>query len=241
MLPQPPNGPMPQLALNLPQVCGFDVAGASLFRYAAGGDYHDFFVHEEADGCMAVAVGDVAGHDPDANRLMVRVREVLRTSRAEAGRLAQLMGLVNRDLSGRAKAGRFMTLFLAVLGAGDRSIHWVSAGHDGAIAFDPQDDRFVEVAGEDIPLGIDPDWRYHELDHTGWRRGSMLVVGTDGIWESRNPAGQMYGKGRLRRLLRQVADQPSCGIVEAVTEDLDRFRDGEPQRDDVTLVVIKAV
>ena len=30
------------------------------------------------------------------------------------------------------------------------------------------------------------------------------MIGTDGIWESRNPAGEFYGKDRLRDLTREL-------------------------------------
>ena len=139
------------------------------------------------------------------------------------------------------RAGRFMTLFLAVMVAESRSIHWVSAGHGPVLAYDPVQDAFGEVPGHDIPLGIDPDWRYHELDHTGWPVGALLVVGTDGIWEARNPTGELYGKERLMEVVRVARQRSAAAIVAAVEEDVAAFRQGRPPTDDATLVVVKAL
>lgn len=229
--------PWPDTPLPVP---GFDYAGASFARYQKGGDYHDIFAAPDG-GRVAVAVGDVAGHDALAARLMKVAARFLHERPAEPGRLGELMDGVNRDLVPYMQAGRFMTLFMAVLEGAGRSIHWVSAGHAPVIAYDPVQDRFDDVPGADIPLGIDAEWRYHELAHTGWATGALLVVGTDGIWEARNPAGEMYGKERLCRVVRAARGACAAEIVEAVTMDLAAFRQGRPQGDDVTLVVVKAL
>lgn len=218
---------------------GFDFAGTSLFRHAKGGDFHDVFT--ATGGGMAVAVGDVAGHDWQAARLMAQARDLVRARPAEPGRLAELVSAVNRDLTGVMKAGRFMTLFLGVLVSETRSLHWVNAGQGVAIAYDPERDSFREVGGPDIPLGIDPDWRYSELEHTGWPTGALLVIGTDGVWETRDGGGAMYGTERLCRAVRACRARPAAEIVGAVTADLAAFRGARPQEDDVTLVVVKAV
>ncbi|HSV29098.1 MAG TPA: PP2C family protein-serine/threonine phosphatase, partial [Candidatus Omnitrophota bacterium] len=216
--------------------------GTSLFRYARGGDYHDLFVPPgDGLGRMAVAVGDVAGHDLQSAKLMGLARDFLRTRPALPGALGEMIGAVNRDLIGHMKAGRFMTLFLAVLVAETRSIHWVNAGQGAAIAYSPETDSFREVSGPDIPLGIDPDWQFHELSHTGWSTGALLAVGTDGVWETRDASGEMYGTERLCRALRQACARPAAEIVAAVTADLAAFRGARPQEDDLTLVVVKAV
>jgi sigma-B regulation protein RsbU (phosphoserine phosphatase) len=222
------------------QIPGFDFAGDSQARYQQGGDYHEIFALP-GKASMAVAVGDVAGHDDVAAELKGVARRLLRARAAVPGGLAKLMEGVNRELIPHMHAGRFMTLFLAVMVGEPRSIHWVSAGHAPVIAYDPVADAFDEVPGRDIPLGIDPDWRYHELDHIGWSNGALLVVGTDGIWEARNPAGEMYGKDRLLRVVRTARALTAAAIVAAVKQDVAAFRAGRPPDDDSTLVVVKAV
>ncbi|MGE5503681.1 MAG: PP2C family protein-serine/threonine phosphatase [Actinomycetota bacterium] len=225
-----------------PAVAGFDVAGRSVYCDETGGDYYDFFVPPGAGpDRLAVVVGDVAGHGVAAALSMTAARALLRSRPAEPGRLAELAAGVNHDLADHLHGGRFMTVFLAVLAAESRSMHWVSAGHGPAIAYDPEQDRFDEIGGLDIPLGVDPDWRFHELSHTGWPTGAVLVIGTDGMWEARDPDGAMYGQDRLCRVVRATCRRPAAEIVEAVTADLAAFRRGRALHDDATLVVVKAL
>lgn len=222
-----------------PCISGFDVAVSARPRRSGGGDYHA--VLTSADGAsMAVAVGDVAGHDALAAHLMEIAGHLLHRHPVLPGRLGEVMTDVNRSLTPHMRAGRFMTLFLAAMVAERRLIHWVSAGHAPVLAYDPSRDRFGEVPGYDIPLGIDAAWRYRELCHSGWSCGALLVVGTDGVWEARDPSGAMYGKGRLTERIHAARLDTAAAIVSAVEADVEAFRQGRPPDDDATLLVVKA-
>lgn len=225
-----------------PDIPGFDIAGLSDYCDETGGDYYDFLpLPEVGPGAVAVMIGDVAGHGIAAALLMTTVRALLRSRAPLPGRLALLTGEVNRQLCRDTHAGRFMTLFVAAMDAGSQRIHWVGAGHDPGFIYYPQADRFQEIAGSDIPLGVDPDWRYHELSHVGWTPGTVMLLGTDGIWETRDRSGVMFGKDRLRAVIRANAARPAAEIARAVTEALRRYRGDRPPLDDVTLVVVRAL
>lgn len=229
-----PHGP--------PDIPGLDIAGVSLYCDETGGDYYDFLALPElGPDKVAVMIGDVAGHGISAALLMTTARALLRSRHLHPGRLAHVVGQVNTQLCADSHAGRFMTLFLAVLDVGQRTIHWIGAGHDPGIIYDPQDGTVKFIDGQDIPLGVDPDWHYHEMSHTGWNPGTVLLIGTDGISETRNPAGEMFGRDAALGLIRANAHRSAAEIVHAVTDALGRFRGASPQRDDVTLVVVKAV
>jgi len=66
------------------------------------------------------------------------------------------------------------------------------------------------------------------------------VIGTDGIWEMHNKAGDMFGKEALMEIIRNNHTASARQIVDTVTETLVRFREDEAQEDDITLVVVKA-
>ncbi|MGE5475656.1 MAG: PP2C family protein-serine/threonine phosphatase [Bacteroidales bacterium] len=221
-------------------IAGFDVAVSTRPRPSGGGDYHAVFA-APGGSSMAVAVGDVAGHDAHAAHLMHVAGRLLHRRLRQPGSLASAMEGVNHALMPRLRGGRFMTLFLAVLEAERRSLRWVSAGQAPVLAYDPVADRFGEVPGHDIPLGIDPDWRYRQSEHRGWAVGALLVVGTDGIWETRDVTGAMYGRSRLLQCVHGARQGSAAAIVGAVEADMDCFRNGRPPDDDATLLVVKAV
>ena len=67
----------------------------------------------------------------------------------------------------------------------------------------------------------------------------ILAIGTDGIWESQNARGQMFGKDRFRNVIGAHAKETAIEILQAVIDELNRFSRLLEKEDDVTLVVIK--
>jgi sigma-B regulation protein RsbU (phosphoserine phosphatase) len=81
---------------------------------------------------------------------------------------------------------------------------------------------------------------YLEHKRAGLSEGQIIAVGTDGIWEAFNLDGEMFGKDRLRELIRSNADQSAGTILNTVYEELKQFTAGRKNEDDITLVIIKA-
>lgn len=227
-----------------PPLPGYDVAGASVPCDATGGDYYDYLMRPATAGgptACVLAVGDVTGHGIQAALLMASVRAFLRARLLFPGGPAAVLDDVNRLLAqDLGLSGRFMTLFLLELDPASGRVRFVRAGHDPALLYDPAADAFTELTGRGIPLGVTAEWRFEENVVERLTPGGMLVCGTDGIWESRDVSDAMYGKTRLRRVLREAASGDAQSVTQAVLADLALFRQGAPQRDDVTLVVVKA-
>lgn len=223
-----------------PQIEGLDVAGRSIYCDQTGGDYYDFLeLTEMGPNRLGVAVGDVTGHGIAAALLMATGRALLRSRADRPGSMALMMCHINRQLSADTGHSRFMTLCYLVIDAQGRTLRWVCAGHDPPITYDLRSGGFGELAGGGIPLGIDEDWRYAEYEAEASPDGQVILIGTDGIWEARNPAGEMFGKEPLYRIIRENAQRTAEQISQAVTETLAAFRETRSQEDDVTLVVIK--
>ena len=116
---------------------------------------------------------------------------------------------------------------------------WVSAGHEPALLVDPQSGTVTDLNGDGPPLGIDPGTRFHEHRVPFRNSGEVLVLYTDGITESWNPDGEQFGQERFKRSLLRHARQSASAILECVIHDVFEFRSAAPQRDDLTLVVLK--
>lgn len=228
-----PDGP--------PRLRGLDVAGRSVYCDETGGDYFDFIQFPEiGPHRLAVAVGDVVGHGIGAALLMATVRALLRGRISKAGTLAEVVRDVNRLLClDTHRTDTFMTLFLLLVDTEAAAVRWVRAGHDPALIYDASRDAFHELQGQGAALGVDVAAAFMEYEANGWRDDQVLLVGTDGIWETENPRGEAYGKERLRALVRAHHGLTAEGIVEAILASLAAFRQTAPQLDDITLVVVK--
>jgi sigma-B regulation protein RsbU (phosphoserine phosphatase) len=227
-----------------PEIKGFDIAGQSIYCDETGGDYYDFIEFPElGQGHMGVAVGDVAGHGIAPALLMTTVRAFLRSRvLTQPEDLADAITEVNRLLCiDTAETGNFMTLFFMLIDSGNGKIRWVRAGHEPAMIYDPSTDSFDELHGRGIALGVDETWSFEEEIRDLWFDSQIVLIGTDGIWETENLQGESFGKKRLREIIRQHKNESSAEIVRAVTNALADHRETAPQQDDLTMVVIKKV
>ena len=172
---------------------------------------------------------------------MTTVRAFLRSQLAQPGNLDEKVAAVNRLLCmDTFESCDFMTLFLMVIDANKRELRWVRAGHDPAIVYDPSSKSIYELHDGGSVLGINADWTFKEYKHTGWSAGQIIVIGTDGIWETENSHSEKFGKFRLRQIIRQHSQFSAREILDAIINALNEFRGTAPQNDDVTLVVVKA-
>jgi sigma-B regulation protein RsbU (phosphoserine phosphatase) len=224
-----------------PQIPGLDIAGKSIYCDETGGDYYDFLKFNGKDaGKISVIVGDVSGHGISSALLMASARAFLRQRSALPGTLGQIVSDVNAQLARDiAESHNFMTLFYLRIDDAHKSIEWVRAGHDPALFYDPRTRSFEALEGEGIALGVEESWVYAENKKGNLSKGQIIVLATDGVWESQNTAGEMFGKDRIYDLIRANSDLSAKGILNILIDMLHRFTRGKNFEDDVTLVVIK--
>jgi len=229
------------LPVAAPVIAGFDMAGRSVYSEAVGGDYYDFLclTDEAGEQRLGVVVGDVTGHGIPAALTMTSVRALIRSHAADGLALMPVMRAVNRHLAADSTRGNFVTLVYMVIEPDTRLLRWISAGHGPILFFNADTFGFEELEVHDIPLGVKAEWNFQELTRTAWPSHGVLVIGTDGIWETQNAEGRMFGKDNLIGAVRATAHLSAAEIADAIVERLDEFRGGKPQNDDVTLVVVK--
>jgi len=226
-----------------PQVDGLDIAGTSIYCDETGGDYYDYIRYETgaSEGSpLAVVVGDVSGHGVPSALLMATARALLRQRLSLPGDLAEAFSDVNGQLSQDVGAsGQFMTLMGLAVNPVSGTVVWVRAGHDPAILYDPQADQFERLTGPGVALGVDTASRY-TLQHRSYlAEGSILLVGTDGIWEACNAYGEMFGKERVMALIKRHAGASAGTIRDRLVSALKDFCGSSDVEDDITMVVIK--
>ena len=224
-----------------PVVKGLDVAGRSIYCDETGGDYFDYLSSSEwGSAKLGVLIGDVSGHGIPSALLMATARAFMRQRSSRSGSMAEVVSDVNHQLTRDVEdTGRFMTLFYLMIDMTARSMSWVRAGHDPAIWYDPLNDTFEELHGDGTALGVDESLQFVQYEKSGLKKGQILLLSTDGLWETHNPSGSMFGKNRINELIRQKHRSSAREILDTIVMELDKFRQGQEPEDDITLVVIK--
>ena len=223
-----------------PKVEGLDIAATIVYCDETGGDYYDFLeTNETHSGNFSLVIGDVSGHGISSALMMATGRAFLRQRSMMPGSFSDIVSDVNRQMSRDfEESGGFMTLFYLSIDPANRSLCWVRAGHDPAIVYDPETDTFDELRGEGMALGVDVEGRYEEFYKTGLKRGQIIVLGSDGLWEARNPQGEMFGKQPIHQIIRRKPRAIAREILTASFNAFNAFLGGRAPEDDVTLVVI---
>ena len=88
-------------------------------------------------------------------------------------------------------------------------------------------------------LGVDDLYQYQSEHFKGIRPGQIIVLFTDGIWETHNSDGEKFGKERLKQVIRHSAAKGTEMIVIHILDSVKVFREALEPEDDMTLVVIK--
>ncbi len=228
-----------------PRITGLDAAARVVYCDETGGDFYDYIPMGEANGfpeCpgLAVAVGDVSGHGVPSALLMGSTRAFLRARRMMPGSAAEVVGTVNSLVARDTyNTGHFVTMFYVEVLPALHSIRYVRAGHDPALLIIPGKEKAVELMRGGPSLGLVENSSFAEQTVNDLPPGTILAIGTDGIWEARSSRGKMYGRERFINLIRAHAHESAQDITEAFYADHHLFRDNAPQEDDITLVVLK--
>lgn len=224
---------------KMPTIPGLDIVGESRYCETTGGDYYDFLEVAKVDGSgVAVAVGDVTGHGIGAALLMTTARAAVRAVAPDQASLGDLLARVNHVLAADSRHEMYMTLMLAVIDPRARTIRFANAGHDPMMVFDPATGEVTQPEGSDVLLGAMDGMTYENFGVTV-PPGATVFIGTDGIWEARNSADEMYGKSRLIEVIKQHGRGSAAQLAAAVNEDLKQFIGPARVRDDITFVAIR--
>ena len=229
------------LPREAPKLQGLDIAGKMIPCDEIGGDYFDYIAHpEDPEDSFTVVVGDISGHGVESSLLMATARAILRMRSSQPGAILEIVGDMNQKLTEDVfETGKFMTLFYLTIAGDRRTLEWVRAGHEPAWLYDPKRDTFEKLKGRGIALGVDKTYRFQQNQRTELEVGQLIIVGTDGIWEAHNKAGEMFGKQRLQGVIRRDGALTCQEILDNVFQEHRRFTQDARNEDDLTLVIIK--
>jgi serine phosphatase RsbU (regulator of sigma subunit) len=213
----------------------WEVCGRVLPAREVGGDAFDFF--PLGDERLALAIADVSGKGVPAAILMSGVQGSLRAYCNGRGTISESIGQVNRGVV-RNATGRFVTLFYAEFDSRSRALRYSNAGHNYPLVR-RRDGTLVELVEGGLPLGIMEDAAYEEGSIT-LEPGDSLLLYSDGLTEALDAFARMFGEERLREVWQRMGGGNPTTCVEALLAEVQTFRGGAVQSDDMTLVVLGA-
>ncbi|MCX6689148.1 MAG: SpoIIE family protein phosphatase [Methanoregula sp.] len=227
----------------IPQVTGFEIAARSVMAKEVGGDFFDvipFEVIPLKTGTLGILIADVSGKGVPAALFMALSRIVVRVNALWHHDPAKTIEDANNVITQDSKAGMFVTLFYGTLSGKDRTLTYVNAGHNPPIVYRSDDGSMEELMPTGIILGA-VEHREYTSRTIGIGPGDVIVMYTDGVTEATNHQLEMFGEERLRTIIQENPTLPPNAILEKILHGVESFSSGEPQFDDITLMVIKGI
>jgi sigma-B regulation protein RsbU (phosphoserine phosphatase) len=222
------------LPKEIPQLAGFEVAGAWRPARAVSGDYYDVFKLD--GGRLGLCIADVVGKGVSAALMMANVQAAVRAYAGSAESPAQLCTKVNSLLCENLATGKFVTFLYGVLDSETRTLDYCNAGQVYPILISQGNVRALNHGG--AVLGVLPKWEY-ENAKIEFRAGDRLLLVTDGITEASGADDVEFGEEKLAEAALQVSKRTAAEMCDALLSEVSAFCDSH-FRDDATLLVIAA-
>ncbi len=226
---------------GFPTLEGFEVVGTSIPSREIGGDYYDFLAQGKA--LVGIAIGDVSGKGMPAALLMSNLQASLHGQVLHPGSVSSVVARVNELLVRSTDPHMFATFFYGLLDTDSGDFTCTNAGHNPPLVV-RRNGTIEELSRGGLLLGMLEDQVYQQ-DTVTLDAGDVIVMYTDGITEAVGPGVEeddpeaMFGEDALRRVVLENPHLPAAGIQEAILAAVAAHTAGQPQSDDITLVVIR--
>jgi len=198
-----------------------------------GGDFYDIFMVDNDSIC--VAVGDVSGKGMPAALFMVRSMTLLRTQVRKKRNLSKSMAVINQLLCENNPTNMFVTMVVAVINSRRRELRWVNGGHCAPLLLRRKGGPQQLDSPRGILLGVDDSVVFPEGD-CRFRPGDSLLLYSDGVTESRNAGGELFGEQRLLETLGKSSGDNAERLIRRVRTSLADYSADAEVADDITLL-----
>lgn len=206
-------------------------------RIDISGDYYDIF--DMGDGKVGILIADVTGHGIPSALITTMAKISFYTHSIQGGTTAEICDRVNKDIYeaiGIGDTGFYVTVFFSIYDTKKGKIQYTNAGHHKGIVIRKNGKiDYLDTQGFFIGSFEGAEYNYGEAY---FQEGDTFVLYTDGIVEQKSDKDEFYEEIFFNKLLNLNKIKPK-DFVEDVFSDIDRFRNGYPIKDDMTLIAIR--
>lgn len=229
-------------------VPGLQVAALTLPSRQIDGDFYHFYRHE--NGCLDVIVADVMGKGIPAALLAAAAKSHFLTALAYLMEHAPPNCLpAPRDIVMLAHAemaqqlislDSFVTLCYVRIDRNRGVLDLVDCGHTGLLHRHAATGECEALHGSNLALGMRQGEIFDQIT-VAFDPGDLLLLYSDGVTETRNGVGELFGEGRLVECVQANSRLAPAELVTAIRGAAMTFSGQELPSDDLTCVAIAVV
>jgi phosphoserine phosphatase RsbU/P len=218
----------------LPQLQHLELAAKFTPARAIGGDLYDFIPYSLSR--LGIVIGDVSGKGAPAAIYAALVSGILRSHAPIEPGPAEMLSAVNLSLAERRIEAQFVSLIYAVWDDEHRTLLVANSGLPRPVLLHDGKNSVIEATG--LPLGLFDDANYDEFRFK-MKPGDMFVFFSDGILDARNRQGELFGRGRVEKIIEECGGRSADCVVDSLFKAAAEHSAGVEAFDDQTVLAIK--
>jgi phosphoserine phosphatase RsbU/P len=222
------------LPQTLPKMAQLELAAKFSPARAIGGDLYDFIPYSLSR--LGIAIGDVSGKGAPAAIYAALVSGILRSHAPIEPGPAEMLSAVNLSLAERRIEAQFVSLIYAVWDDEHRTLLVANSGLPRPVYVHDGKNTVIEATG--LPLGLFDEAEYDEFRFK-MTPGDMFVFFSDGILDARDRRGEMFGRGRVEKIIAECGGKSADCVVDRLFKAAAEHSAGVETFDDQTVVAIK--
>lgn len=230
------TGVLPPVAPEFAEHLDVNIRACMYTAKEVGGDFYDYFVID--DSHIGFLIADVSGKGTPAALFMMTAKTMLKDYALEHTDTGEIFTAVNLRLSENNDAGMFATAWIAILDTKTKILQYTNAGHNYPL-FMRKGDKCVmlkKVHGMFLAGMDDTEYSHEELQ---LKPGDRILLYTDGATEAHDPEKNLYGTERLKMVLEKSVSLKGEEVLDSIIKDIENFVKGEPQFDDITMLMLE--
>jgi phosphoserine phosphatase len=219
-----------------PTIHGMQAVGWTKPASITGGDAFDLW--KIADGKLGIFLGDASGHGLAPALVVSQARTLARALSEIDCDPRWVLTRMNNRLVNDLELGRFVTVFMACLES-NGCLTWASAGH-GPILYRAAPGEKIQVLDPTAPpIGVLDEFAVDQTDPVQIRCGGILIVMSDGIFESQREDGEMFGVDRVIEILDKDPNAPPETLLADFKEAVRVWQGKDEPNDDQSIVLVQ--
>src|ERR1700758_2604660 len=217
-----------------PKLAHLDVAAKFVPARTIGGDLYDFIPYSMSR--LGIVIGDVSGKGAPAAIYAALVSGIIRSHAPIEPAPSEMLSAVNLSLAERRIEDEFVSIIFAVWDDAHRTLTISNSVLPRPVFVHGGKNEVVEATG--LPLGLFDEAEYDEF-HFRMKPGDMFVFFSDGMLDARNRKGELFGRGRVEKIVSESSGDSAAAVVESLFKAAAEFSAGVETFDDQTVVAIR--
>ena len=202
-----------------------------------GGDLYGYLLQDDK---LYFVLGDVSGKGVPASLFMAQATRLFRTLAAQQMMPAEICTRINDALSGEDnEAGMFVTMFMGLVDLKTGHLDFCNAGHNPPVLVESGKAAFIEML-PNAPIGLWPGMQYEGEDLQSIMDMPLFVY-SDGLNEAENRQQEQFSDERLVEILEKTPFESSKQMIELLSTEVEKHRDGAEPNDDLTMLCVRVL